>query len=276
MERRARHPDERLSRSRHRFTAGFAFDNNDDLIEEYSGFRLAVREPHASAPRGSAPGLSSPASTNTWEDATLAALAVRIRPSRKRTGRESTFEPTGDVCVQSQRAIKRRRQPYRAGVAGRSRRKHKRRTRGSPASARTIAGIKGRDVHQTAEGSYQLRAAVRGTRQRSRLQAPPVAGALSATTTIRSHCRSARSRSATSAVRRRYSSASHSVTPRRFAAGTSSTSLPPAVSGCFIRRSSSDTPTSPCSSTVDRCGTGTPSRGFAIRLGSVSMATTDS
>ena len=31
----------------HRVTAGFAFDNNDDLIEEYSGVRFALREPEA-------------------------------------------------------------------------------------------------------------------------------------------------------------------------------------------------------------------------------------
>src|SRR5688572_6443633 len=61
------------SRSRHRFTAGAVFNDIDDLIEEYSGFRLAFESRRIGTERLGA-RLEFSRYNQTWEDATLSAL----------------------------------------------------------------------------------------------------------------------------------------------------------------------------------------------------------
>jgi len=59
----------------HRVTAGFAFDNNDDLIEEYSGFRFGFESRKLATDRlGARIEISD--FNQTWKDPTLLALAV--------------------------------------------------------------------------------------------------------------------------------------------------------------------------------------------------------
>ncbi len=62
------------SRSRHRFTAGVAFNDIDDLIEEYSGFRLAFESRMIGTERLGG-RLEFSRYNQTWEDATLSAIA---------------------------------------------------------------------------------------------------------------------------------------------------------------------------------------------------------
>jgi hypothetical protein len=62
------------SRSRHRFTVGLALDNRDDLIEEYSGFRLGFESRMLETPRLGA-RLEFSRFNQTWQDATLSTLA---------------------------------------------------------------------------------------------------------------------------------------------------------------------------------------------------------
>ena len=80
------------SRSRHRFTAGVAFNDIDELIEEYSGFRLAFESRMIGTERFGA-RLEFARFNNTWEDATLSALA--LNPGIPELYRNRlTFEPT--------------------------------------------------------------------------------------------------------------------------------------------------------------------------------------
>ena len=63
------------SRSRHRFTAGLAFNDIDELIEEYSGFRLAFESRMIGTERFGA-RFEFSRYEQSWEDATLSALAL--------------------------------------------------------------------------------------------------------------------------------------------------------------------------------------------------------
>ncbi len=63
------------SRSRHRFTLGAVFNDIDDLIEEYSGFRLAFESRMIGTERFGA-RFEFSRYNQTWEDATLSAFAV--------------------------------------------------------------------------------------------------------------------------------------------------------------------------------------------------------
>jgi predicted outer membrane protein len=80
------------SRSRHRFTAGVVFNDIDELIEEYSGFRLGF-ESRMIGTEKLGVRLDFARFNETWEDATLSALALDPtipEPYRNRL----TFEPT--------------------------------------------------------------------------------------------------------------------------------------------------------------------------------------
>jgi hypothetical protein len=80
------------SRSRHRFTAGVAFNDIDELIEEYSGFRLAF-ESRAIGTEKLGARLEFSRYNQTWEDATLVALGSNPGiPGLYRN--RLTFEPT--------------------------------------------------------------------------------------------------------------------------------------------------------------------------------------
>ena len=67
------------SRSRHRFTAGLAFNDIDELIEEYSGFRLAFESRMIGTERFGA-RFEFSRYEQSWEDATLSAFALEPRP----------------------------------------------------------------------------------------------------------------------------------------------------------------------------------------------------
>jgi len=80
------------SSSRHRFTAGFIFNDIDELIEEYSGFRLGFESRKIGTDKLGV-RLDFARFNETWEDATLSALALNPtipEPCRNRL----TFEPT--------------------------------------------------------------------------------------------------------------------------------------------------------------------------------------
>jgi hypothetical protein len=80
------------SRARHRFTAGLVFDNNDDLVEEYSGFRLRFESREIGTKKFGA-SLEFSRLNQSWEEATLAALASTPSiPGAYRT--RVTVEPT--------------------------------------------------------------------------------------------------------------------------------------------------------------------------------------
>ncbi len=79
------------SRSRHRFTAGVVFNDIDELIEEYSGFRLGFESRMLGTEKLGA-RVDFARFNDTWEDATLSALALNPtipEPYRNRL----TFEP---------------------------------------------------------------------------------------------------------------------------------------------------------------------------------------
>jgi hypothetical protein len=80
------------SSSRHRFTAGFVFNDIDELIEEYSGFRLGFESRKIGTEKLGV-RLDFTRFNETWEDATLSALPLNPtipEPYRNRL----TFEPT--------------------------------------------------------------------------------------------------------------------------------------------------------------------------------------
>ena len=75
----------------HRFTAGFAFANKDDLIEEYSGYRLRVESRKLVTERLGA-SLEVASFNQSWEEATLSAIAANPQlPGAYRT--RVTVEP---------------------------------------------------------------------------------------------------------------------------------------------------------------------------------------
>lgn len=81
----------------HRFTLGFAFGNNDDLIEEYSGVRFRLESRKLGTERLGAK-LEVSRLRNEWRDATVAALAADATiPELYR--RRLTVEPTVTVAL---------------------------------------------------------------------------------------------------------------------------------------------------------------------------------
>ena len=148
------------SRSRHRFTAGVVFNDIDDLIEEYSGFRLGFESRKIGTEKLGV-RLDFARFNETWEDATLSALALNPtipEPYRNRL----TFEPTvtfafspsvrfnGGVSLSDLESLTHApdSQKANAWVAGIS-------------ADHTWRATDG-DARQSVEASYQLRAAVDG------------------------------------------------------------------------------------------------------------------
>ena len=87
----------------HRVTAGFSFSNNDDLVEEYSGVRVAFESRKLATDRLGA-RIEIARFNNTWRDQTLFALAADPtipEPYRTRLTVEPsvTFAPTPYVRV---------------------------------------------------------------------------------------------------------------------------------------------------------------------------------
>jgi hypothetical protein len=87
----------------HRVTAGFAFSNSDDLVEEYSGVRIGFESRRLATERLGA-RVEIARFNNTWRDATLFSLAADPtipEPYRTRLTVEPsvTFAPTPHVRV---------------------------------------------------------------------------------------------------------------------------------------------------------------------------------
>jgi outer membrane protein assembly factor BamA len=147
------------SRSRHRFTAGVAFNDIDELIEEYSGFRLGFESRMIGTEKLGA-RLEFSRYNQTWEDATLSALASNPgipEPYRNRL----TFEPTATFAFNSNVRIN--------GGVSLTEMESLMHSPSSQTANAWVAGIGAdrrwqsrNDVHQRVEGSYQLRAAVEG------------------------------------------------------------------------------------------------------------------
>jgi hypothetical protein len=145
------------SRSRHRFTAGIAFNDIDALIEEYSGFRLAFESRLIGTERLGA-RFEFSRYNQTWEDATLSALP--LSPGIPELYRNRlTFEPTATLAFNPSVRVN-------AGVSI-SELESLSNSPDSQMANAWIAGIsadhdwrsKG-EIRHRAEGSYQLRAAV--------------------------------------------------------------------------------------------------------------------
>jgi len=148
------------TRSRHRFTAGVVFNDIDELIEEYSGFHLAFESRKIGTDKLGV-RLDFARFNETWEDATLSALAISPsipEPYRNRL----TFEPsvtfafspsvrfTGGVSLSDMESLTHApdSQKANAWVAGIS----------ADHTWRSSDG----DASQSFEASYGLRAAVDG------------------------------------------------------------------------------------------------------------------
>jgi surface antigen Omp85-like protein len=147
------------SRSRHRFTAGVVFNDIDDLIEEYSGFRLAFESRMIGTERLGA-RLEFSRYNQTWEDATLSALP--FSPGIPELYRNRlTFEPTATFAFNPSVRIN-------GGVSI----SELESLSNSPSSQMANAWVFGvsadhlwrgsNDVRQRAEANYHLRAAVEG------------------------------------------------------------------------------------------------------------------
>jgi hypothetical protein len=145
------------SRSRHRFTAGIAFNDIDELIEEYSGFRLGFESRTIGTERIGA-RLELSRYNQTWEDATLSALAFRPdipEPYRNRL----TFEPTATFAFNPSVRIT-------AGLSI-SELESLMRAPASQMANAWVAGVSAdhlwrskNDIRHRADASYQVRAAV--------------------------------------------------------------------------------------------------------------------
>ena len=147
------------SRSRHRFTAGVAFNDIDELIEEYSGFRLAFESRVIGTEKLGA-RLEFSRYNQTWEDATLTALASN--PGIPELYRNRlTFEPTATFAFNPRVRIN--------GGISISELESLSNSPNSQMANAWLFGISGdhlwqgsNDVRQRAEASYQIRAAVKG------------------------------------------------------------------------------------------------------------------
>jgi hypothetical protein len=147
------------SRSRHRFTAGVAFNDIDELIEEYSGFRLAFESRMIGTEKLGA-RLEFSRYNQTWEDATLTALASN--PGIPELYRNRlTVEPTATFAFNPRVRIN-------GGISITELESLSNSPNSQMANA-WLFGINGdhlwqgsHDVRQRAEAGYQLRAAVEG------------------------------------------------------------------------------------------------------------------
>jgi outer membrane protein assembly factor BamA len=147
------------SRSRHRFSAGLVFNDIDDLIEEYSGFRLAFESRMIGSERFGA-RLEFSRYNQTWEDATFSALA--FNPGIPELYRNRlTVEPTATFAFNPSVRIN--------GGVSISEMESLSNAPNSQMANAWVAGISADhqweskdDVEQRAEASYQLRAAVDG------------------------------------------------------------------------------------------------------------------
>jgi hypothetical protein len=146
-------------RSRHRFTAGLVFNDIDDLIEEYSGFRLAFESRMIGTERFGA-RFEFSRYNQTWEDATLSALPSAIGIPELYKNR-LTVEPTATFA-------------FNPGVrvSGGLSIVELESLSNAPSSQMANAWVAGinadhrwtsnNDVEQRVEASYQLRAAMDG------------------------------------------------------------------------------------------------------------------
>ena len=147
------------SRSRHRFTAGVAFNDIDELIEEFSGFRLAFESRMIGTEKLGA-RLDFSRYNQTWEDATLSALASN--PAIPELYRNRlTFEPTATFAFNPSVRLN--------GGISISELESLSNSPDSQMANAWLFGIGGdhlwhgsHDLRQRAEASYQLRAAVEG------------------------------------------------------------------------------------------------------------------
>jgi hypothetical protein len=145
------------ARSRHRLTAGVVMDNGDDLVEEYSGFRVAFESRKLGTDKLGA-RLEFSRFNQTWEDATLSAVAADPNLPEAYRARW-TFEPAVTVAFNPSVRLN-------AGVSLTELQS----LMNSPASQTANAWVVGlsadrvweprADVRQRAEASYQLRTAV--------------------------------------------------------------------------------------------------------------------
>ena len=147
------------SHSRHRFTAGVVFNDIDDLIEEYSGFRLAFESRVIGTERFGA-RLEFSRYNESWEDATLTALASSSGVPELYRNR-LTFEPTATFAFNSSVRI--------SGGVSLSELESLSNSPNSQMANAWVLGISGdhlwkgsNEVRQRAEASYQLRAAIDG------------------------------------------------------------------------------------------------------------------
>jgi len=149
-----------VSGSRHRFTAGLVFNDIDDLIEEYSGFRLGFESRKIGTDKLGV-RLDFGHFNATWEDATLSALSISPtipEPYRNRL----TFEPTATFAFSPSVRL--------AGGVSLSDLESLTHAPDSQKANAWIAGISADHTWKAADGrssqsveaSYQLRAAVDG------------------------------------------------------------------------------------------------------------------
>jgi len=147
------------SRSRHRFTAGLAFNDIDELIEEYSGFRLAFESRMIGTERFGA-RFEFSRYEQSWEDATLSAFALNpglpeLYRSRLTVEPTATFAFTPNVRINGGLSITELESLTNAP--------------GSQMANAWVAGVSAdrrwestAHIDQRVEASYQLRAALDG------------------------------------------------------------------------------------------------------------------
>jgi outer membrane protein assembly factor BamA len=147
------------SRSHHRFSGGVVFANSDDLIEEYSGFRLRF-ESRTLATEKLGASLEFSRFNQSWKDATLAAVAAN--PTIPELYRNRlTLEPNLTFAFNPNIRVN-------AGVSI-SELESLAQSPNSQMANAWVAGLSAdhrweskTGARQNAEGSYQLRAAVDG------------------------------------------------------------------------------------------------------------------
>ena len=147
------------SRSRHRFSAGLVFNDIDDLIEEYSGFRLAFESRMIGTERFGA-RFEFSRYNQTWEDATLSALPSapglpELYKNRLTVEPSATFAFNPSVRVSGGLSIVKLESLANAP--------------GSQMANAWVVGVSadhrwesGNEIEQRVEASYQLRAAMDG------------------------------------------------------------------------------------------------------------------
>jgi outer membrane protein assembly factor BamA len=146
-------------RSRHRFSAGLVFSDIDDLIEEYSGFRLAFESRMIGTERFGA-RFEFSRHEQSWEDATLSAFALTPSlPDLYRT--RLTVEPTATFAFNPNVRV--------SGGLSITELESLTNSPGSQMANAWLAGVSTDhrweskdDIDQRVEASYQLRAAMDG------------------------------------------------------------------------------------------------------------------